>query len=147
VTNINKITSSVILAVSFAIMAILPRHPASLLFIFVAGNKWVSAIRLALALGLFALSFGIIRPARGFRSMLSIGCGLIVLGLIAFMATSFGYFLYDYMKILDVMIVLESGIILCSMALESQPVNKTVRRHVPAKAKAKRRSKPKVAPA
>jgi accessory gene regulator protein AgrB len=143
-TNTNKVISSVILLACFPIMAILPTHPASLLFIFVSGNKWVSAVRLAVALIMFALSFGFIRPRQNAQRLwLGSGLGLIGFGVFALLITSLGSFLYDYIKIMDVMIITEAGIIVCSMAL----THPTVKAAAPVKAKNRRRPKAKVATA
>lgn len=136
-TNTNRIISSVILAACFPIMAILPSHPASLLFIFVSGNKWVSTIRLALALILLALSFGLIRLPKSARKPLIVtGLGMISFSFVALLATSLGSFLYDYMKILDVMITMEAGIIFCSLAMAMAERPQAVKAKKRAKAKA-----------
>jgi len=144
VTKINRIISTVILAASFSIMAIVPDHPASLLFIFISGNKWVGTIRMIIALVLLALSFNLIRPSESTRKpLLYGGVSLIFFGLISLLATSLGSFLYDYVKIMDVYILLETGIISCSIALTAEPAPS---RTVTAKSKAKR-AKAKVLPA
>lgn len=137
----NRIISSVILAACFPIMAILPSHPASLLFIFISGDKWVSTVRLAVALILVALSFNLIKLPRSARKpLLMTGLGLITFSLVALLATSFGSFLYDYMKILDIMITAEAGIIVCATALalpQVGPARAARRKTAKSRAKAK----------
>jgi hypothetical protein len=71
------------------------------------------------------------------------GLGLIGFGVFALLITSLGSFLYDYIKIMDVMIITEAGIIVCSMAL----THPTVKAAAPVKAKNRRRPKAKVATA
>lgn len=140
-TRTNRLISSVILAACFPIMAILPSHPASLLFIFISGNKWVSTARLAVALILVALSFNLIKLPRSARKpLLATGLGLIAFSLVALLATSFGSFLYDYMKILDIMITTEAGIIVCATALalpQAAAARAASRNRAKARAKAK----------
>jgi hypothetical protein len=140
--NTNKVISSVILAACFPVMAIIPSHPASLLFIFISGNKWVGTIRLAIALVLIAISFGLfrLRPSAK-KPLLAVGTCFILFGVIALLATSLGSFMYSYIKIMDVMILLEAGIILCSAAItQTEPVKLTR-----GQTKAKSRTKTKVA--
>jgi hypothetical protein len=118
----NKIISSIILVAAFPIMAITPTNPDSLLFIFISNNKFVATARLALALVLVAISFGLISFNQVTKkTFLYVGLGLIATGLIAGLASSLGSFLYDYLKLLDVLIILEAGIILCSIALLPTP--------------------------
>jgi hypothetical protein len=136
---INKLISSVILAACFPILAITPSHQASLLFIFISGNKLVATFRLAVALIMFAVSFRLINfSLLSKNKQLYTGLGLIVFGIFMVVMTSVDYFLYDYMKLLDVFIVLEAGIILCNNALI------TTQKRAPALANSKKRSKPRM---
>jgi hypothetical protein len=138
----NKIISSIILVAAFPIMAITPTNSDSLLFIFISNNRFIATARLALALALAAISFGLISFNRiAKKTFLYVGLGLIVGGMITGLASSLGSFLYDYLKLLDVLIILEAGIILCSIAL--LPVRKPSRRV--SASHSKKSTKPRVA--
>ncbi|MDB5160805.1 MAG: hypothetical protein JWO96_185 [Candidatus Saccharibacteria bacterium] len=138
----NKIISSVILAAAFPIMAITPSNSDSLLFIFISNNKFVATARLALALGMVALSFNLFNffSTIAKKTFLYSGFGFIIFGLAAGLASSLGSFFYDYLKVLDVMTILEAGIILCSTALLVKAPKAKTRRSA-----SKKQAKPRVA--
>jgi predicted MFS family arabinose efflux permease len=132
---LNKLTSTVILTFSFAVMPETGKHPDSLLFLFTSPNQWVSTLRLILAIILFLISFNTFSHFFSHnhklrKSMLNAGLFMIVFGLVSTLETSLGSVFYDYLKPLDLMIILEAGIVLSSLALATTPVKR------PAKPKA-----------
>lgn len=114
----NKVISSVLLLTSIAITAVTPSHQDSLLFIFASPNFVIAAARVMVSYGLFWLSFSEYKPSKqNEKAFLIAGATLVGLGMAAVFATSFGYFLWNYLKILDIMIMMEVGIILMAAAV------------------------------
>jgi len=129
---LNKLTSTVILACSFAVMPETGKHPDSLLFLFISPNRWVSTLRLILAIGLFLISFNTLSNIFSHsyklrKNLLGSGLFMIGFGLIGTLESSLGSIFYDYLKPLDLMIILEAGIILSSLALVTTPVKSSVK--------------------
>lgn len=123
---LNRVISSVILSCSFAVMPIIGNHQGSLLFLFISPNKWVGTVRLALALVAFFISFKNFskifnRYPKLRASSLALGLIMIVFGLVSTLEASLGTFFYDYFKPLDLMIILEAGIVITSFTLTTLP--------------------------
>jgi hypothetical protein len=115
----NKVISTILLAVSFPVLEATPSHPNSLLFLFMSNNKIVATVRLALALILFAVSFNYLRLTHKVvqRIVLFIGVALILFGGLCLAQTSLGSMLYNYIKLLDMMVIVEAGVVLASASL------------------------------
>lgn len=127
---LNKLISTVVLGCSFAVMPASGKDPDGLLFLFISPNKWVGTIRLALALALFFISFktfskSFARNKKLQKGLLVSGLAFIAFGLVSSLEASLGTIFYDYLKPLDLMIILEAGIIMSTMALTSLPTAKT----------------------
>lgn len=123
---LNKLISTIILTCSFAVMPASSKAPSSLLFLFISPNKWVGTIRLALALTIFFVSFRTLtayfsRFPKLQKRLLITGLTLIGFGLISTLESSLGTIFYDYLKPLDLMIVLECGIIVTTISLTAKP--------------------------
>lgn len=123
---LNKLISSIVLACSFAVMPASGKSPGSLLFLFISPNKWIGTIRLAVALILFFVSFRSLsqyfsRFPKLQKELFLAGLTLIGLGLISTLESSLGTIFYDYLKPLDLMIILECGIVLTGIALSTKP--------------------------
>ena len=117
---LNKLISSIILSCSFAVMPAAGKAPDTILSLFISPNRWVSTIRLALALLVF---FGCFKTfSKYFIRYSNLRGGLLVAGTI--LITSLGTIFYDYLKPLDLMIILEAGIITTSLALTAMPTAK-----------------------
>lgn len=127
---LNKIISSVLLMFSFVIMPYASKAPDGLLFLFASPNKWVGTFRLALALVLFFISFKSLSklfanfPQLRRISLIS-GLALIAFGLFSSLETSLGTVFYDYLKPLDLMVLLEAGIVATSMSLTTKVARST----------------------
>ena len=124
---LNKFISAIILTCSFSVMPITGKEPDNLLFLFISPNKWVGTIRLALTLIVFFISFKtfskyfVMYPKLN-RSLLAFGLIMIAFGLISSLEASLGTVFYDYLKPLDLMIILETGIVATSLALSTVPL-------------------------
>jgi hypothetical protein len=142
---LNKLISSVVLSCSFAVMPATGKEPESLLFLFISPNKWVGTVRLALAIILFVLSFKSLTylfaayPKLQNRLLIA-GLVMIAFGVVVSVEASLGTFFYDYLKPLDLMIILEAGIITASVALANQPSTKAL----PVRSKKSRKTTPKL---
>lgn len=136
----NKLISSIMLACSFAVMPLSGSHPDNLLFIFISPSRWAGVIRLLLALTMFFISFAslkgfndlISRHSKGRPLTLGLGMGLIAFGLFGALESSLGTVFFDYLKPLDIMIILETGIIISSAALSAAALPPVSRRKLPA---------------
>lgn len=129
---LNKVASTVILTSSFAVMPETGRHPDSLLFLFISPNRLVSTVRLLLAIILFLISFNAFsnlfsRSHTLRKNMLRAGLLLIAFGLISTLESSLGSIFYDYLKPLDLMIILEAGILVSSIALVATPIKQPLK--------------------
>lgn len=126
-------------ATAFAVMVVTPSNPGSLLFIFISNNKIIATARLAIALVMVAISFDFIRFGnRARKPLLYAGLAFISLGLVTALVSPVLYSLYDYLKIMDLLIAMEFGVLLCNTALKPA----TVKIH---RAKARKSLKPRVA--
>src|SRR5665647_200745 len=102
---VNKIISSVILVTSLAFLALSNSQPDNLLFLFVSPNKMVAVSRVLLAVGMVLLSFkGLLNSIQSRSAVKFLGLGLIAFGALAMVQTSLGSAMYNYVKLLDVMI-------------------------------------------
>jgi hypothetical protein len=136
---LNKLTSSVMAATAFAVMVVTPSNPSSMLFIFISNNKFIATARLVVALIMVAISFEFVRfGANARRPLLFSGLAFIAAGFVSVFVSPVLYGLYDYVKIMDILIAMELGVLLCTTALGPAAVK--VR-----KSQAKKSLKPQVA--
>jgi hypothetical protein len=115
---VNKVISTIILATSVVFLALANSQPDNLLFLFVSSNKLIAASRVLLAAGMVLLSFkGLVSSPRFRQGVKYFGLSLIAFGALSMVITNLGSALYDYMKLLDVMMIAEAGVIFTSCAI------------------------------
>lgn len=114
----NKIISSVILTASIVFFALSSSQPDNLLFLFLSPDQSVGLSRILLAIGMVAVSFKSFLSSERLRSAAKYGgLALMAFGMSTILFTSLSSALYSYIKLLDVMIIAEAGIIYTSCAL------------------------------
>lgn len=126
----NKIISSTILSSSIVFLALASSQPDNLLFLFLSPDQSVGLSRVLLAIGMMTVSFkGFIDSERLRYAAKYFGLALIAFGMSSLLITSLGSALYSYVKLLDVMIIAEAGIIFtsCALALPKRRVMATVK--------------------
>jgi hypothetical protein len=128
----NKIISSVILTTSIVFSILAAANPNNLLFLFASSNDVISISRLILAVGMVLLSFkGLVNNKEMKLAVKYLGLVLILFGGLSMLITPLGSAIYNYVKLLDVMIIAEAGVIFTSCAITLP--------QVPAKAPARRK--------
>jgi hypothetical protein len=114
----NKVISSTVLATTIAFLALATTQPDSILFLFLSPDQTVGLLRILLAIGMVFLSFrGFINSSRVRSAAKYSGLVLIAFGISSLMFTGLSSAIYDYAKLLDIMIIAEAGIIFTSSAL------------------------------
>ena len=115
-TNANKIISLFFLAVSIVLLALSKSNPDNLLFLFVSNEPVANIARLMLTSGMTLFSFRRVITSRNFRDYVKYtGFGLMIFGFYSMI--SLGGLMYDYVKLLDVFILGEAGVIFTTIAL------------------------------
>lgn len=115
-TKTNKIISLIMLAATVAFLALSRSDPNNLLFLFVSPEPVANVARLTLAIGMTLLSFRRIISSRSFRNCVKYaGFSLIIFGFYSMIGI--GGLINDYIKLLDVFIMAEAGIVLTTIAL------------------------------
>lgn len=112
----NKIISSVIFTTSVVFWALANANPDNLLFLFVSASPVANIARVVLGAGMMLLSFRRVLSSKQARSFVQyLGFGLVAFG--AYSMLTVGGAMYDYIKLLDVFIIAEAGIIFTTCAL------------------------------
>ena len=115
---VNKVISGVMLTTSIVFLALANSQPDNILFLFLSSNKLIAVSRIVLAAGMVALSFkGLIEKEKTRQSVKYAGLGLILFGILSMLMTGLSSAMYDYVKLIDVMIIAEAGVIFTSCAL------------------------------
>jgi hypothetical protein len=115
---VNKVISSVILTTSVVFLALANSQPDNLLFLFLSPNELIGISRVVLGVGMVLLSFkGLLSNARIRQAVKYGGLSLMAFGVLCMLITPLSSALYDYLKLLDIMIVAEAGVIFTSCAL------------------------------
>lgn len=115
-TNANKIISLFFLAVSIVLLALSNSNPNNLLFLFVSNEPVANIARLMLTSGMTLFSFRRVITSKNFRNYVKYtGFGLMIFGFYSMI--SLGGLMYDYVKLLDVFILAEAGVIFTTIAL------------------------------
>ncbi|HEY1248101.1 MAG TPA: hypothetical protein VGE97_03855 [Nitrososphaera sp.] len=133
---INRIVSvSVLLCVVVVLIwgVLSPDNP---LFFFISSNKWLSISRLFLAGAVVFVTYtGVIRSHDLKRLACRCGLGLMALGTFLFLLTQLQPYLFDYFKPLDLLLLVEAGVILTSASLApaSTPVPQISQLRLPLK--------------
>ena len=137
---VNKVISSVIFTSSLVFLALANSQPDNLLFLFLSNNKLIAVSRVILAAGMMLLSFKSLLHNKKLRQSVKFsGLSLIGFGVLSMLITSLGSALYDYIKLIDIMIIAEAGVIYTSCAITHQLV--ATKKAQPAKANMKLRQK------
>ncbi len=112
----NKIISLFLLTVSIVFLVLSKSNPDNLLFLFVSNEPVANIARLTLASGITLISFRRIISSKSFRNFVKyLGFSLIIFGLYSMVAI--GGLMYDYVKLIDVFILAEAGIVFTTVAL------------------------------
>jgi|GEM_PF-5261310 len=137
---VNKVISSVIFTSSLVFLALANGQPDNLLFLFLSNNKLIAVSRVVLASGMMLLSFKSLLHNKKLRQGIKFtGLFLIGFGALSMLITSLSSALYNYIKLIDILIIAEAGVIYTSCAITQQLA--TAAKAKPAKANMKLRQK------
>jgi hypothetical protein len=120
----NKIVS---LSVFLCVVAVLvwgSLSPSYTLFYFISSDKWLSIARLLLAGSLVWVSFGGVVSTKELKDI-GLKAGLILMSVGAFLLllTQFQGGLFDYLKPLDLLLIVEAGVIFSLTSLTATPAS------------------------
>jgi hypothetical protein len=122
---INRIVSLLVLLCVVVVLIWGVLSPSNSLFFFISSNKWLSITRLLVAGFLVWLCFRdmIYRP-KHIRLAYKAGLATMGLGMFLFMLTQVQMsMLVDYLKPLDLLLLIEAGVILTSISLSAAPAS------------------------
>jgi hypothetical protein len=122
---INRIVSLLVLLCVVAVLIWGVLGPSNPLFFFISSNKWLSIVRLLVAGSLVWVSFGsVVNTAELKRTAYRGGLVLMGLGTLLFLLTQVQTALFDYLKPLDLLLLVEAGVIYSSVSLAAKPATK-----------------------
>lgn len=128
-----KFVSLITLISSLAIFSLNTKNPSDPMFFIVTGGAWAGVARILLAI-ILVLITTIKLPGRpATKIALGIfGLPLIIMGAAGIFTNSFDFALYGLIKPLDFLLIIETGIIMEVLALESLPLPQPEARPQPA---------------
>src|SRR5947209_2497388 len=112
----NKIISSGMFVACVAFLAFAQTNPGSMLFIFASPNLIVNILRLVLATAMVIVSFERVIISKQIRNTVKY-LGFSLTGLGIYSMITLGYGLYDYVKVLDALVLAETGVMFTFFAL------------------------------
>jgi hypothetical protein len=121
---LNKIVSLLVFLCVVAVLIWGSLSPENSLFFFISSNKWISIGRLLIAGSLVWISFrDVINTSEVKKLSLQAGLALMGLGTFLFFLTQYQSALFDYFKPLDLVLMIEAGVIFSLTSLTTTPAS------------------------
>ena len=127
---LNKILSLLVLVCVILILVFARQMPNNPIFFFISSNQWIAMGRLILVGSMIWLSWGGYLKDKRIRTTLGrLGAILISLGTILLLATQFNGRFFDIFKPLDMLLIIEAGVVISLATLIAAPKKAKTGRH------------------